>query len=202
MCEPKADQEQVIQDENAMILKAIGAAWRACIPPEYHERHAKYADRKERVRRNMHVIRNFLPEFMHAPNRRILDVSCGAGMFLEIMRHYGHAIHGLDWQYFLFLESQAIPYIDRKITAPLTPLPFDDATFDLVTCMHAISAYYPVGWEDTITELCRLSKHAVFLACNPGEHHTERQLWLEQFSLPGWRQVPLEGPSYKWVRNQ
>jgi len=73
--------------------------------------------------------------------RRVLDIGCGAGLFLLVCRHLGHSVQGLDLDWIaIFNESVerfGIPRVTHEIR-PFEPLPtFDGAPFDLITAFAA-----------------------------------------------------------------
>lgn len=51
------------------------------------------------------------------------------------------------------------------VASPLTKLPFDDKSFDVVICIRLLC--HMESWQDLIKELCRVSKHTVILDYPP-----------------------------------
>jgi ubiquinone/menaquinone biosynthesis C-methylase UbiE len=72
----------------------------------------------------------------HAPVRtgdRVLDVGCATGVFLRMCADRGAAVSGLDAsEGLLALARERVPEADLRL-GDLQILPYEDATFDLVT---------------------------------------------------------------------
>src|SRR5690606_24837504 len=74
--------------------------------------------------------------------RRLLDVGCGSGHNLDLMQALGFEVWGID------ISATAIAQTKQKSTTPdrfiagsVTALPWDDASFDVVTdigCLHCL----------------------------------------------------------------
>lgn len=179
------------------LVKSLGAQWRKPIPASYRAQHAKWDNREERIAISYGLAKRCLPEYLQGPPRRVLDVSCGAGAWLEIMRHHGNEVLGVDIQYFPFLESQGIPYVVHDCSR--FPYPFADASHDLVTCIGSISNY-AAPWGDVLAEFFRIAARTVFLCCNQGDPHDENRAMLRRHCPPGWRQSMVRNARYRWDR--
>ncbi len=96
-----------------------------------------------------------------APGRRSLDAGCGAGARdVHLLHTWGHESWGVDAvEENIRLGQQLHPEIaDRLQVADLAePLPFDDDSFDLVTCNAVIQHLPPPTTErTTLPELTRV----------------------------------------------
>jgi 2-polyprenyl-3-methyl-5-hydroxy-6-metoxy-1,4-benzoquinol methylase len=69
------------------------------------------------------------------PNRRILDVGCGAGNMMHHLSHYGQVV-GVDL-YSKPLEVARQRGLDVQ-EGSADDLPFDDGTFDVVTLLDVV----------------------------------------------------------------
>jgi SAM-dependent methyltransferase len=68
-----------------------------------------------------------------APGQRVLDVGCGAGAFLQLVAGRGAVPHGVDASEALVELARArLPGADLRV-GEMEHLPYDDASFDLVT---------------------------------------------------------------------
>ncbi len=65
--------------------------------------------------------------------RRVLDIPCGEGAFLERVRALGRAAHGAD-----IVNRAALAPAEFTAADMNAPLPFDDASFDAVVCIDGI----------------------------------------------------------------
>jgi SAM-dependent methyltransferase len=69
------------------------------------------------------------------PQARVLDAGCGSGRTLDELARYGSA-HGIE------LNPLGLAAARRRghevAQAPVETIPFDDASFDLVTCLDVI----------------------------------------------------------------
>ena len=96
-----------------------------------------------------------------APGRRSLDAGCGAGARdVHLLHTWGHESFGVDAvEENIKLGQELHPEIaDRLQVADLRePLPFDDCSFDLVTCNAVIQHLPPRTTEQTtLPELTRV----------------------------------------------
>jgi SAM-dependent methyltransferase len=65
--------------------------------------------------------------------QRVLDVGCGAGVFLELVAKRGAEPHGIDASEALIaLAHERLPEADLRV-GDMESLPYDDDSFDLVT---------------------------------------------------------------------
>lgn len=106
------------------------------------------------------------------PPQRILDCGCGIGNNLAILRRYGAAF-GID------VTVSGLAYAQRHgerlvARASATDLPFDDATFGLVTSFDVIYAFDDRGAGRVLREMARV--------LTPGGH-----LVLNVAALPALR---------------
>jgi SAM-dependent methyltransferase len=67
---------------------------------------------------------------------RVLDAGCGSGRTLDELGHYGHA-SGVDISQDAVDTARSRGHQDVRIGA-IEEMPFDDASFDLVTCLDVV----------------------------------------------------------------
>jgi SAM-dependent methyltransferase len=73
-----------------------------------------------------------------APGDRLLDVACGSGGFLSIARERGVEAHGIDFsEVAIGLAQERLPGVELRV-ADAEALPFDDAAFEVVTCLGSL----------------------------------------------------------------
>ena len=98
------------------------------------EHYAKYADVKRWLRLN--IVRAQDLKLHRCPPQSVLDLGCGGGFFLFVLRQLGHSCLGLDIDVFpLFAELLDLFRIERRVWAirPYEPLPDLGRRFDLIT---------------------------------------------------------------------
>lgn len=124
----------------------------------------------------------------HSNPKKILDMSCGSGAQMEILKYYGHDVLGCDYTskiprnreplryqedltekksciYEPLLKSQKLPYILHD--GNQLPYPFEDNQFDVVLCWGAIQNYsHPDYWHLILEELTRIAKHTILVGFN------------------------------------
>jgi len=88
----------------------------------------------------------------------ILDVGCGNGAFLNSLPDRYQAV-GLD------SSQEALKYVKTKaIHGDIAALPFESASFDLVTCLEVLE-HLPSGvFEKALSELQRVSKKYIIIS--------------------------------------
>lgn len=72
------------------------------------------------------------PEVHH----RMLDVACGTGLVAKHFKGKVAELVGLDLTPAMF--DQARPHVDRLVAGEATALPFEDASFDRISCRQGI----------------------------------------------------------------
>jgi SAM-dependent methyltransferase len=110
------------------------------------ERHWWYRGRRR-------VLRAELDRVGLPPEARVLDAGCGSGRTLDELERYGD-VSGLD----LSAEAVAVArerHVDVRQGA-VEAIPFDDATFDLVTCLDVLE--HTPDDRRTLAELRRVTR--------------------------------------------
>lgn len=180
------------------IVKALGVDWRNL--PASENIHTGFMDRLRHISSKSGFISSVLPEYIYEEGKKVVDFSSGNGVLLEIFRHYGHDILGVDIQYFGFLDSQEIPRIEHDCR--ILPYPLTDNSCDLITCVGSISTYGDVLWDDVLNEFARIAKECIVIRPNQGEVLEARRHELENWTALGWkRQVAPSSNAdiFKWT---
>lgn len=147
-----------------VIVEALGANWARPLDAEC--RNFKWAARCDEIHRHLTLIETYLPEYLEGDRRRVLDVSAGAGVFLEIMRYAGHEIVGTELTRFDFMRAQNVPHIGHDLNAG--PLPFAAQSFDLVTIFAALKQVDPERRAAVFQDLFRIARRTVVVRLNHG----------------------------------
>lgn len=178
------------------VLAALGPDWRDTSLVKPATRH-KMFDRVMRLRGACSMIERYLPDYTAHPGRAVLDLSCGGGALIEILRHHGHEVMGTDVQYFEYLRSQGIPH--QALDGNATPYPFESQGYDLVTNIGAIT-FLEVPWGDVLGEMFRIARRTVLLVVNKGHILDENRHILDGWSMDGWQLTTKDTSGYRWDR--
>lgn len=122
------------------------------------------------------LVKNFSPNY-------VLDVGCARGYLVKSFREMGVNSFGID------ISADAIKSSPTSVTKYLTrvditkeKLPFDSATFDLVTCLETLEHLPSVGF--TMSEIKRVLKpNKGYLFMSTPTKITEMLLWRPIFKL-------------------
>jgi len=148
-------------------------------------RYAKYADIDHWLRVNRERVQDL--KLHRTPPQRVLDLGCGGGFFLFILKRFNHSVLGLDVDesplFRELIEAFAVPRTIFRIQ-PFQPLPSFDQPFDWITAFsigfnrHRNSARWgPSEWDFLLRDLqSRLAAGGkIYLTLNPlptGEYWT------------------------------
>jgi SAM-dependent methyltransferase len=111
------------------------------------ERHWWYRGRRR-------VVRAVLDDLALAAGARILDAGCGSGRMLDELAGYG-AVSGIDVSESAAAAARARGHEDIRV-GPLETLPWENATFDLVTAFDVIE--HTPDDRSTLRELLRVTR--------------------------------------------
>jgi ubiquinone/menaquinone biosynthesis C-methylase UbiE len=90
--------------------------------------------------------------------RTLLDVGCGRGYFLSRVKKARPDLQHVGCDVVDKLAHDGM----RLVQGNIETLPFDDATFDVVTCSHTLEHIIRPG--AAVSELKRVTKHLLFVA--------------------------------------
>jgi 2-polyprenyl-3-methyl-5-hydroxy-6-metoxy-1,4-benzoquinol methylase len=126
----------------------------------------------------------------------LLDVGCGEGRLVRRLCSLGFDAQGVDVSGVVVAEAnRRCP--DRILAANALHLPHEDATFDIVTCVHTLEHLEESDVPAAICELHRVSRDAVYLriattADSESLRQTiqTREWWETQCYAAGFRKHP------------
>jgi SAM-dependent methyltransferase len=158
--------------------------------------YAKYAKIEPWLRLNRERVQDL--NLHRSPPKRVLDLGCGGGFFLFILKNLGHSVLGLDVErvplFGELLQLFAVPRVLWRINA-FEPLPDLGQMFDWITAFSVnFNLYHPSkkrwGTEEWDFLLRDLQRHLapggkIFFGLNPlynGDYYTPelRHLFLSR----------------------
>jgi ubiquinone/menaquinone biosynthesis C-methylase UbiE len=157
----------------------------------------KYRNREGIINFQQSIIKKFLNDYTDCEPIKVLDVSTGTGIFVELMNDLGHTAQGtekLETPYKVFHKSQKIDVIYHDSTE--FPFPFKKGEFDLVTCISSFNFYPEELYSKILKELFRISKKTVLLLLTKCESY-DRSRSLFEAPVKGWA-LSIQGSYYRW----
>src|SRR6266705_6262746 len=158
--------------------------------------YAKYANIEPWLRLNRERVQDL--KLHRSASKRVLDLGCGGGFFLFILKNLGHSVLGLDVERVLLftelLELFGVPRVVCRISA-FEPLPDLPQKFDWITAFSVnFNLYHPSkkrwGTQEWDFVLRDLQQHLapggkIFFGLNPqydGNYYTPelRDFFLSQ----------------------
>ena len=135
-----------------------------------------YADTDKPLQDTAHL-RNLANRMSVNRGDAVLDVACGLGEWLAVCQEQGATVAGVD------LSDRAIAYCQEHLphgdfhAVPAEKLPYNDATFDVVTCLGSLEHF--VDPVVSLKEMVRVAKaDARFLLLVPNADFLTRKLGL------------------------
>jgi 2-polyprenyl-3-methyl-5-hydroxy-6-metoxy-1,4-benzoquinol methylase len=182
------------------VVEALGADWGEDAEDEQLKH--KLADRVVQIPRKVAFVRQYLPEYTKG-GFSVLDISCGAGIFLEVMRHYGNEIMGTDVNRFSLLQAQKVPFIPHNSHS--LPFPFDAQSYDLVTCLGSFGQYaqqnkiFARPLSEIFAEMFRLARKTVVVKMNSPKTAMEHAKVFKTYP-PEWKIEVSDMTIFKYTR--
>lgn len=110
-----------------------------------------------------------------ASGMRVLDVGCGGGALLDLYRHRGCEVTGVDLSPAMLTRARKRLGEDANLqTCDATQLPFADASFDLVTTMLVLHEMSDDSRASAVAEMRRVlapDGHVLVIDFAPGRRH-------------------------------
>jgi SAM-dependent methyltransferase len=172
------------------------------------EHYAKYADVRRWLRLN--IIRAQDLKLHRCAPKAVLDLGCGGGFFLFVLKQLGHSGLGLDIDGFpLFARLLELFHVERRIWAirPFEPLPDLGRKFDLITAFSIDFNrdskrnlwWGPSEWAFFLDDLRSHLEPGggIFLGLNPGKEKEFYTHELKEFFLQRGASVERENVSFR-----
>ena len=113
-----------------------------------------YRNKGERYLRPVKAYDIFLAQLQVKQQHKLLDVACGLGRLLEAARPYGCDCYGVDLSDIAITKARnKLPSAHLRV-ANAEELPFEDAYFDLVTCLGSLERM--IDLDKVLQELLRI----------------------------------------------
>ena len=169
----------------------------------------KYADRDKILRSSWNNLQNLIPgRLWPVKSGTMLDISCANGACLEIMRHFGYKVMGVDFyipaqaDYEAFLVSQDIPHVIHACR--VLPLPFEDDYADIVLSIGAMTNYIPDGddvvetWLAVLDEFARIASETIAISFNHGANLDIARDAVSNWKHPQFAKTLERGHLFRW----
>lgn len=135
---------------------------------------------------------------------RVVDVGCGTGALLAVLRDRGCQVLGLEYSSAALESCRARSLTVRKFDLEHDDFPVHDA-FDAAVSLE-VAEHLPAHVADRyVALLTRLSRIVVFSAARPGQGGTdhvneqEPEYWIAKFAHHGFRHA--DEVTHRWRRN-
>jgi len=169
---------------------------------------------RERIIKGQWVrLHSTIPEFLNKNKNKskfkCLDVGCGNGATLEILRWYGHECIGMDytdkystgdWKYKSCIESQNLNCINHSGTD--IPYPFKNKEFDLLICYAALTFLQPIEkWTAILNEFARITSKCILICPNRGMTYDNGKKYIDNWIHNDFKLEWNKKTIYKYVSN-
>lgn len=183
---------------------------------EWRHGYASYTleDRRKIEGENPRLIKSVL-----APTD-LLDVGCGPGLLVLMLRELGVDATGVDAS-LSALETAPLEVQEHVSSGDILDLPFKTANYDVVVCREVLEHLTAIEVLQAIRELCRVSKRLIYLTTR-FSYQSESLLALETefdadpshitclnkslvrtlFSLHGFRSRPDLETKMDWLKKE
>lgn len=157
----------------------------------------KYRDRPRTIAVKQGFIHRYMPDFENGDKGKvkILDISTGTGVFIELLNDMGYETTGTEIPnciYEPFHKSQKLNVIYHDSTE--IPYPFKKNAFHLVTCIGAFQHYPEEKRDEILKEIFRIAKKTVIISIEEVDDHNP-------FDVPeGWALTSHINTIYRWDR--
>lgn len=131
--------------------------------------------------------------------KRVLDVACGQGAWLQLLKERGARVSGVDISERAIGTCKSRMPDDEFAVSPAEDIPFADRQFDLVTCLGSLEHFLDkdaalrqmarVARDDAV--LLLLVPNAGFLTRRLGLYHGTQQTQIREdvWSLSVWQRL-------------
>ena len=136
--------------------------------------------------------RRVLPIVFEAVSpRKVVDIGCGVGAWLDVARSLGASSVGYEGAWVKAIEPAAYPGLDIRAADLEQPLRVE-GTYDLAISMEVAEHLSPTRADSFVADLVALAPHVLFSAAVPGQggnNHVNEQwqsYWADRFAAHGY----------------
>jgi SAM-dependent methyltransferase len=124
----------------------------------YHSKSAATPLEAEVRRKTRRIFEGWVDRLAPPPGGKLLELSCGLGQFLEVLRDRRPdlKLHGLDFSPFAVAQARRLVPQAKVVAGDAMKLPYPAASFDMVTCLGALEHYPDSG--QGLKEIARVLK--------------------------------------------
>lgn len=175
-----------------------------------HHARSKIWNRPDQIEKSFHLVKKLLPEALNKTPTKgtLLDISCGTGVFMEVMRFLGWTVTGTEkpgHQYGPMHLMQKLTVVEmnnselpRLAANNLIPLP--EKSYDVVTCFGAIN-YIPTSlWKPFADELMKLAKRSLIISFDYDMNFIYQAPNIQQWKLGQLKLVEIN--HFRWDRKE
>lgn len=118
--------------------------------------------------------------------RNALDIGCAKGFQVKSLLYYGIDAHGCD------ISDWAIAHCEHEAEGRLRQvdirdgLPYDDALFDLITCMQVLEHVEEEFLELAVSEMHRVTRRWLFIEVPFGNYPVGDPTHVSYFPITFW----------------
>lgn len=155
--------------------------------------HAKRQDRSKSFY-NDHLEQPMMAKLLRDKIRgkKVLDVGCGSGLFTRKLKKWGASVIGVDFSQGMLKIARAEHPDISFLKATLTRLPFDSASFDVVT--SSLVLHYTRHLKSAYREIARVIKPCGFFVFSM--HHPFSSFTLTGRAVKEGKQGELAQTNY------
>lgn len=157
----------------------------------------KYRDRPRTIAVKQAFIHRYLPELENgAKVGKILDISTGTGVFIELLNDLGYEAVGTEVPNCIYEPFHKSQKINVTYHDSVETFPFKKNAFGLVTCIGAFQHYPEDKWSDILKEIFRMAKKTVLVSIEKVEDQS-----LFSIVPDGWSLTYQINTIYRWDRD-
>jgi ubiquinone/menaquinone biosynthesis C-methylase UbiE len=127
--------------------------------------------------------------------KRVLDVGCAKGYFVNHLREAGIETTGIDFSHYAVSRAPDSARVHLAQGSVLN-LPYPDRSFDLVTCFETLEHLWPADVDQAMRELHRVSSRMVFASIPSFDRNDSGPLGYTVF-FPSHREDAAAGRNFR-----